>query len=378
MSQPRVVSRMGGKSKTRSRLFSFLTPIVAGACLLLAIPVMGTSAASAASWTPGTGVPNPCIAASSCTYGYIVASEVPALVSMGNGVEAEATHLGIGYTVQSIGFNPSQQLTVMDNMISQGVSAIITSPLDVGSIQAGITAATNAGIPVIFYDGSTGSAASPGLTLNIINLDQNAGEYMVGQIAAKLKSEHKKCALGLVDGITAVPALDHRDLGMAAGAKKYGCKVLSTQTDTADTASAAATIAEQWRSQYGSKMTGVVSYNDDAETGVYGAVAGSKWKPVLVSFNGETTELKLLAAGKVFEDDALANAVIGEGMAWGAYQVLQGKTVPATVQSPYYLLTKKNVKSFTTDAIILDNPVGNIGFQQAGGNYLLTDSRFKS
>jgi ABC-type sugar transport system substrate-binding protein len=297
---------------------------------------------------------------------------------MGDGVSAEATNLGVGYSVQSIGFNPSEQLTVMDNMISQGVSAIITSPLDVGSIQAGITAATAAGIPVIFYDGSTGSAASPGLTLNVINLDQNAGEYMVGQIAAKLKSEGKKCALGLVDGITAVPALDHRDLGMAAGAKKYGCKVLSTQTDTADTASAAATIAEQWKSQFGSKMTGVVSYNDDAETGVYGSVAGSSWKPVLVSFNGENAELKLLSAGKVYEDDALANAVIGEGMAYGAYQVLEGKTVPTTVESPYYLLTKKNAKSFTTDADILAKPVGRIAFGQSGSTSILTDSAFKS
>jgi ABC-type sugar transport system substrate-binding protein len=165
---------------------------------------------------------------------------------------------------------------------------------------------------------------------------------------------------------------------MAAGAKKYGCKVLSTQTDTPDTASAAATIAEQWKSQFGSKMTGVVSYNDDAETGVYGAVAGSSWKPVLVSFNGENAELKLLAAGKVYEDDALANAVIGEGMAYGAYQVLEGKTVPTTVESPYYLLTKKNATSFTTDADILAKPVGRIAFQQSGSTYLLTDSAFKS
>lgn len=378
MSQAREARIKSTKSTVRSRVLSVLAPIVSGACLLLVLPVISTSAASAATWTPGTGTPNPCIAAANCTYGYIVASAVPALVSMGNGVEAEATNLGVGYSVQSTGFNPSQQLTVMDNMISQGVSAIITSPLDVGSIQAGINAATAAGIPVIFYDGSTGSAASPGLTLNVINLDQNAGVYMVGRIAAKLKSEGKKCQLGIVDGITAVPALDHRDLGMAAGAKKYGCKVLSTQTDTADTASAAATIAEQWRSQFSSKMTGIVSYNDTAETGVYGAVAGSNWKPLLVSFNGENAELNLLKSGKVYEDDALANAVMGEGMAWGAYQVLQGKTVPKTVTSPYYLLTKGNVKSFTTDAHILANPVGKIGFKASGSSYVLTDSAFKS
>jgi ribose transport system substrate-binding protein len=378
MSQRAEVNFKGRKLKVKSRVARIVAPIISGACLLLMLPTLSATTASAAPWMPGTGVPNPCVAAASCTYGYIVASAVPALVSMGDGVSAEATNLGVGYSVQSIGFNPSEQLTVMDNMISQGVSAIITSPLDVGSIQAGITAATAAGIPVIFYDGSTGSAASPGLTLNVINLDQNAGEYMVGQIAAKLKSEGKKCALGLVDGITAVPALDHRDLGMAAGAKKYGCKVLSTQTDTADTASAAATIAEQWKSQFGSKMTGVVSYNDDAETGVYGSVAGSSWKPVLVSFNGENAELKLLAAGKVYEDDALANAVIGEGMAYGAYQVLKGKTVPTTVESPYYLLTKKNAKSFTTDADILAKPVGRIAFGQSGSTSILTDSAFKS
>jgi ribose transport system substrate-binding protein len=186
----------------------------------------------------------------------------------------------------------------MNNMISEKVDAIIMGPLNVGTLQPAITAATAAGIPVIFYDGDTGSAASSGLALNIINLNENAMVTLVGHLAGKLKSEHKKCDLGLVDGVTAVPSLDERDIGMAAGAAKYGCKVLRTETNIPSTASAAATIADQWRSQFGNKMTGVVSVNDTTEVGVYGAVAGSSWKPLLVSANGEQAALQLLAGAR--------------------------------------------------------------------------------
>jgi ABC-type sugar transport system substrate-binding protein len=358
----------------RSRFNRYLVSGVALASLMLAIPVVSMTGVSAASsWTPGQGVPAPCIAAKNCKFGFIVASAVPALVSMGQGALIESTHLGVGFTEQSIGFDPNQQLSVMQSMISQGVNAILTSPLDTSSIETGILAAQAAGIPVVFYDGS-----APKLTMNIENADQASATAMVGVVATQLKKLHKACSLGLVDGLAAIPALGARDKGFVAGAKKYHCKVLSTQVDTADTSTAAAGYAHQWKSQFGNKMTAIISYNDNAEMGVYSATVTGSFKPLLVSFNGESSNLKLLAAGKVFADYALQNSVMGEAMALGAYNALLGKNVPSNVRSPYVLLTKSNVKTYTSDADILNLPVGKITFGRVvGGISALSDSAFK-
>ena len=358
----------------RSRFNRYLVSGVALASLMLAIPVVSMSGASAASsWTPGQGIPAPCIVAKNCRFGFIVASAVPALVSQGQGALTESTHLGVGFTEQSIGFDPNQQLSVMQSMISQGVNAILTSPLDTSSIETGILAAQAAGTPVVFYDGS-----APNLTMNIENADQASATAMVGIVAARLKKSHKACNLGLVDGLAAIPALGARDKGMAAGAVKYHCKVLSTQVDTADTSTAAAGYAHQWKSQFGQKMTAIISYNDNAEMGVYSATVTGSFKPLLASFNGEKANLQLLAAGKFFADYALQNSVMGEAMALGAYNYLLGKTVPSNVRSPYVLLKKGNVKTYTSDSDIVTLPVGKITFGPVvGGISTLSDSAFK-
>lgn len=364
------INNIGRRTKRRHgklRMRGILASAVAATCLMIAVPIVGGATSATAA------TPNPCIAAKNCKIGYIVASAVPALVSMGTGVLTEATKLGMGFTEQSIGFDPNQQLAAVNAMIAQGVSAIITSPLVVASFETAVIAAKAAGIPVLTYDGQ-----DPGLTMDIQNADQWAAQQMVGIVAKKLKSEHKACSLGLVDGPAFVPALGARDKGMAAGAKLNHCKVLSTQVNTADTLGAAAIIANQWKSQFGKKMTAIISYNDNAEMGVVAATSKS-WKPLLVSFNGESSNITELKAGRVYADYALMNAVMGEGLAYGAYLALQGRTVPELVNSPYVLLTHANAGKYRSDAQILALPVGKLAFVKSkSGQWNLTDSATRS
>jgi ABC-type sugar transport system substrate-binding protein len=359
----RTHQRLGGWGVRRA-----FASVMAGACLLFVIPLVSQSSATAASPTV-----NPCVAAKNCKVGYIVASAVPALVSMGQGVLTESTHLGMAFTEQSIALDPNQQLSAMSAMISQGVNVIITSPLVVASFGTAITQANNAGIPVLTYDGGV----EPGVTMNIANADQAAAQQMVGIVANRLKKLHKACNLGLVDGPSFIPALGARDTGMANGAKANHCKVLSTQVNTNDTLTGAAVIAHQWASQFGQKMTAVISYNDNAEMGVVSAT-NKKWSPLLTSYNGESPNLTELKAGRVYADLALQNAVMGEGLAYGAYLTLEGQTVPSQVNSPYVLLTKSNVAKYRADAAILQLPVGKLSFVTSGNSVNLVDSASRS
>jgi hypothetical protein len=194
---------------------------------------------------------------------------------------------------------------------------------------------------------------------------------MVGIVAKRLKKLHKACNLGLVDGPSFVPALGARDSGMALGAKANHCKVLSTQVNTNDTLTGAAVIAHQWASQFGKKMTAVISYNDNAEMGV---VSARTKKPLLASYNGEGPNLTELKAGRVYADFALQNAVMGEGLAYGAYLTLEGQSVPSQVNSPYVLLTKSNVAKYRADGAILQLPVGKLSFVTSGKGVNLVDS----
>ncbi len=299
------------------------------------------------------------------TIGFILASPVSALIDMGNGVQGEAKRLGMGFDYESASFSSSTQLSAMSSMIARHVSAIITSPLVTKSFETSIEQAKKAGIPVLVYDGS-----DPGLTMDMTNADYQAAYDMVGYVAKHLRSEHKPCDIALLQGLPVVPALGNRDKGMVAGAKANHCTVLGTQVDTADTLSSAATIADQWKSQFGSKLEAIIPYNDGAALGVVSAVSSS-FNPVVVGFNGEPQNVKDVAAGRLWEDYALQNTIMGEGLAWAAYQVLTGHKVPVTVYSPYVLLTKSNAASYKGDTYFLAHPPKSFSIIRYKGQWQL-------
>ena len=67
--------------------------------------------------------------------------------------------------------------------------------------------------------------------------------------AAEVKKQGKECAVGIIQGIPVVNILNARNVGMAAGAKAAGCKILEQQVNQQDNSSGALPIVQAWKTK---------------------------------------------------------------------------------------------------------------------------------
>lgn len=291
--------------------------------------------------------------------GYILTAPVEALEAIGAGIKIGAKRYNMKVVQESANFSSDTQISAMQALEAKGVDLIITAPLVPETFFAAAQVAKNKGIKVLTYD-----RAGPGVTLAVTNPDQEEASLMVQKLAGGLKSEGKPCALGIVDGQPTAGPLKARNAGFAQGAKAAGCQVLSTQVATQTTTTQGATIANAWKTSFGAKMTGIVSANDEIALGALNARGGA-FNPLVIGFNGQPAAVAAVGNGSLWADAGLANAVMGEGLAYAAYQSATGHKVPPEVSSPYFIVTKDTVAKFNeqyADSTIQKLPPLTISF----------------
>jgi ABC-type sugar transport system substrate-binding protein len=293
-------------------------------------------------------------------------SQIPALISIGNGIQREANQLGMKYVTESANYDPTVQSQAISTLIARHVSVIMTTPIVAAALAPDFAKAQKMGIKVIEYD----STPAANVEVDVTNPDQQAASNAVGTLKQALAKKGEKCALGLDEGTKTVHPLAARDAGFVAGAKKYGCTIVNAQVDIKDTIDSAQAIAEAWKSQYGTKITAMLAQNDTAAEGLVAAETSS-WDPLIVGMNGESEAVSDVKSGKFLAEYGLENIEIGEGMGYAAGLLLQGKHVPAQVSLPYTLITKQNAGSFLSDAGVLAKPIGTIKITGSGSSALL-------
>jgi ABC-type sugar transport system substrate-binding protein len=303
------------------------------------------------------------------TVGYVLAAPVAALEAIGSGVKKEAAALGMNFIEESADFSADQQISAMQALEAKHVNAIISAPLVPASFFQAATNAHKQGIYVLTYN-----KAGSGVSYAVTNPDTQESTSIVGVLASHLKSEGKPCDIGIIEGQPTAPPLEARDIGFTAGAKASGCTVLASQVATTTTAQEGATIADAWKTKYGSQMTGIVVINDDVALGVL-PVRGGQFSPAVVSLNGEPAAIQAVQNGSLYADGGLENAIMGMSLAIAAHDLITKQPVPSLVSSPYYLLTKSTVGNFLktyADANVLAAPLGKVSFTRQSGQTVVT------
>jgi ribose transport system substrate-binding protein len=298
------------------------------------------------------------------TVGYVLAAPVSALEAIGSGVQKEAAALGMNFVEESANFSADQQISAMQALEAKHVNVIVSAPLVPASFFQAAQNAQKQGIDVLTYN-----KAGSGVSYAVTNPDTQESSSLVGVLASHLKSEGKPCDIGIIEGQPTAPPLEARDAGFAAGAKAAGCTVLSSQVATTTTAQEGATIADAWKTKYGSQMTGIVVINDDVALGVL-PVRGGQFSPAVVSLNGEPAAIQAVENGSLYADAGLENAIMGMSLAIVAHDLATKQPAPTLATSPYYLLTSSTVKEFVStydDSTVLAAPLGKISFVPQGG-----------
>ena len=238
-----------------------------------------------------------------------------------------------------------KQLSQVENFISQKVDAIIVNPVDTASTKNIISAATKAGIPLVFVNRRPDQKDLPKDVVAVTSDDVEAGKLQMQYIAEKLGGKGK---IVILLGDLANNSTTNRTKGVKAVLAQYpGIKVDQEQTGIW-LRDKAMTLTNDWITQ-GREFDAVVSNNDEMAIGAAMALkqAGiAKGKVLIAGVDGTEDGVRAVEKGdltlSVFQDAAgQAN-----GSVETALKMINKAPYEQAVWVPFQLITQDNVSTY--------------------------------
>ncbi len=237
-----------------------------------------------------------------------------------------------------------RQVSLVEEMIAQGVQAIVIAPADSKALVPVLKRARDRGIVVVNIDNKldAGVLAQTGVRIPFVGPDNRAGARKVGEaVAARLKPGD---AVLVLEGIRTSFNGQQRKLGFEDAVKDAGLVIADSQS-------------AQWEmniaSQVGSAMLSahpqaraILAANDNMALGALAAVrSGGKAGAVRVAgFDNIQAVRQAIKAGDILATaDQHGDRLAVFGIEY-ALQILGGKAEPADRETPVDLVTAENVK----------------------------------
>ena len=209
-------------------------------------------------------------------------------------VQKRVTALGgttIAYDAQG---QPDKQVTQMEQLLNQGVDAIIAFPLDASALNPVIGRAKSAGVPVIGMEvDAEGGTDIGGFTTQVLQgRDQHA--YLHACVMAKL---HPGADVAVLGSASPVPSLAAYVTRVKYWAQEFGLKVVETANNqTDDVAGGEKAAAGILPNQPG--IQGIMAYNDPTAIGAYTAARTQSRKLTIFGVNGGSDAFAAIKEGK--------------------------------------------------------------------------------
>lgn len=261
------------------------------------------------------------------------------------GAKTETQKLGGTFILKDGQLNPNTQASQINELIDQGVNAMMIYPVNPAALLPGIAAAKKKGIKIVMEDTPpiAGDPLIPGESTDVLQ-GRDAAEYGLAQAAAKVDPHGSYVNLGLA---VPVPLLQYGVKRDTYWASKFGMKFLGTVTTPTDTPSGAAAAMNSILSK-DPNVTTVFAYNDQAaEAASAVARSNGKLNVKIWGDNGEPVAIKEIQAGRVYGTFNSDYASIGRIQAIATYDLLtkQGLPLPKQISVGGLAVTKANAGS---------------------------------
>lgn len=257
----------------------------------------------------------------------------PFFVSVKDGAKKLADKEGAQLIVLDARDDATTQANNISDFIQQGVDIILVNPVDSNAISTSVSAANEAGIPVIALDRNS----EGGKLLTIVASDNVKG----GEMAANYLIEQigKSANVVQLEGIPGASATNERGSGFNNIAKK-DLKIVSSQTADFDRAKGL-TVMENIL-QANPDIKGVFCQNDEMALGALEAISnvGKKDSIKIIGFDGTEGAIQSIKEGKLDATIAQQPDKIGELGMKAAFDYFNGEKIPEKISSPLKLVTK--------------------------------------
>ncbi|WP_455296960.1 substrate-binding domain-containing protein [Brucella pituitosa] len=281
-----------------------------------------------------------------------VTLQSPFYVQLKEGAEAAAKASGNTLVFLDANGDVSKQNNDIQDLITQGVNAIIINPVNPDAVVPSLEAAVNAGIPVITVDRSVNG---DGVTAHIGRDNKKMGQLVGEAVVAKLKA----------DGVEGAKIIEIQ--GDAGGAvmmdRRDGFhKALEGSSHTivagpyAEYIRANAVTAMQDLLQANPDVKVVYAHNDDMALGALQVLQESGRNDVSVAgVDGLSEALETVSKGDNYIATALNDPkYLGDVTIQVAVQAAAKRDVPKFVDAGTEVVTKDNVSKFPHESLFAE------------------------
>jgi len=233
----------------------------------------------------------------------------------------------------------AQQVALVEQMMAQGVKAIVIAPADSRALVPALAKAQRAGIVVVNIDNKLDEPTlkQTGVLIPFVGPDNRAGARAVGAVLAKKLQRGDKVAI--LEGIPTAFNAEQRRLGFEDAMRDAGANVVSVQSahweqDEANTI-AAAMLREH------PDLKAILASNDSMALGAAAAVrqANRTGQVQVVGFYNIAAVRQLLQDGRVLATaDQHADKLAVFGIEY-ALRILKGDAQPKDLQTPVDVVT---------------------------------------
>lgn len=234
----------------------------------------------------------------------------------------------------------AEQVGLVDQMVSQGVQAIVIAPADSKALVTVLKRAKAAGVLIINIDNKLDADAlkQAGLSIPFVGPDNRAGAKAVAEVLAKKLKAGDEVAI--IEGVTTAFNGQQRKAGFEDAMNAAGMKIVATQSGQWEMEKANGVAAGILAAN--SNVKALLCANDNMALGAAAAVqsAGKTGQVHIVGFDNIVALKPLLADGRVLATcDQHGDQLAVFGIE-AALKVLKGKTTPADQQTPVDVVTK--------------------------------------
>lgn len=234
----------------------------------------------------------------------------------------------------------AEQVGLVEQMVSQGVQAIVIAPADSKALVTVLKRAKESGVLIINIDNKLDAETlkQAGLSIPFVGPDNRAGAKAVGEVLAKKLQAGDEVAI--IEGVTTAFNGQQRRAGFEDAMTSAGMKIVSTQSgqwemEKANTVASGILAAN-------TNVKALLCANDNMALGAAAAVqsAGKSGQIQIVGFDNIAALKPLLADGRVLATaDQHGDQLAVFGIE-AALKVLKDKTTPADQQTPVDAVTK--------------------------------------
>lgn len=237
----------------------------------------------------------------------------------------------------------SRQVALVDEMIAQGVAAIVIAPADSRALVSACKRAQDAGIVVVNIDNKLEDAvlADQGIKVPFVGPDNREGARKAGEyLARRLKSGDP---VGMLEGIRTAFNGQQRRLGFQDAMKAAGVTIVDSQTAQWEM-DQANRIASAMLSEH-PQIKALLCCNDSMALGALAAVrsAGRSGEVLIVGYDGISAVRSAIEQGAILatiEQHADRLAVYGIEL---ALELIKKEGPPADTTTPVELITAESL-----------------------------------